>query len=361
MIDHNFMKRMAPLLVLEILKVHTDEEHGLKVTQIVELLEQDYHVVLERKAVSRILNDLLELSEIPENYDWKNPMRFSIKYETTKRKTGDIRDGWRLCREFEDAELRMIMDAVLSVRSFSSGRLISKLQRLGSRSLADHSRYVQAFRGGKISTPLLMPNVYDIYRAINSGRKIIFSYGDYDVDKKLHLQQDDDGKDRLYEVSPYQLAFRNGIYYLIGFDEQIGAITSYRVDRIRRVMPTGELSKDYRTIEGTTGRKLDLRQYLDQHIYMCDGQTVTASFVIPETMIGDVLDLFGENISLNKSGDDCITVRAEVNYAAMIRFAKTFAPEVRVLAPVTLVKDVKQALGQALEVYEYEEDHNGDG
>ena len=38
MADLNFMKRMAPFLVLEILKNHTDDTHGLKLTQVVELL-----------------------------------------------------------------------------------------------------------------------------------------------------------------------------------------------------------------------------------------------------------------------------------------------------------------------------------
>lgn len=351
MVDHNFMKRMAPFLVLEILKAHTDEDHGLKVTEIVELLKTDYEVDIERKSVSRILSDLLELSEIPGDYDWKNPMPFSIKFDVIPRSNGDIRENWRLCKEFEDAELRLILDALLSVRSFSSGRLVSKLQKLGSQSLAENCQYVQVLQTSKLATSLLMPNLYYICRAINSGKKVVFLYGDYDVDKKLHLRMDSDGSEKIYVVSPYQLAFRNGVYYLICFDEKIGAITHYRVDRIRNAVPDDEPAKDYSTLGGANGWKLDLRQYLDQHIYMCDGQTVTASFTIPETMIGDVLDLFGENVVLNKTGDDRVVVRAEVNYAAMTRFAKTFAPDVKVLAPANLMDDVKKELEKALSAY----------
>ena len=66
---------------------------------------------------------------------------------------------------------------------------------------------------------------------------------------------------------------------------------------------------------------------------------------------GDVLDLFGENIALSKTGDGGVTVRADVNYAAMIRFAKTFAPDVKVLAPANLVDDVKKELQKALNAY----------
>ncbi len=58
-----------------------------------------------------------------------------------------------------------------------------------------------------------------------------------------------------------------------------------------------------------------------------------------------------ENIALSKTEDGSVTVRAEVNYTAMIRFAKTFAPEVKVLAPVSLVDDVKSELEKALRTY----------
>ena len=97
MVDHNFMRRVTPFLVLEILRHHTDEDHGLKVTQIVELLQKDYSITIERKALSRILVDLWELSQIPENYDWKYPVPFTIRCKVTRRSTGDIRDDWRFC------------------------------------------------------------------------------------------------------------------------------------------------------------------------------------------------------------------------------------------------------------------------
>ena len=83
MADLNFMKRMAPFLVLEILKNHTDDTHGLKLTQAVDLLKEDYGVTMERKAVSRILNDLYELTEISQAYSWKHPMPYTIKFPLT--------------------------------------------------------------------------------------------------------------------------------------------------------------------------------------------------------------------------------------------------------------------------------------
>lgn len=117
--DHNLLKRMAPMLILEILKAYTDEDHGLKVNEIVEYMESDYGVTMERKAVSRMLLDMKELSDIPGNgSNWKLPMGFTILCDERPRRTGNIRDNWRLAGEFEDAELRLLTDAVLAIRNY---------------------------------------------------------------------------------------------------------------------------------------------------------------------------------------------------------------------------------------------------
>ena len=348
--DHNFMKRMAPLLILEILRAHTDEEQGLKVSRIVELLESDYNVQMERKAVSRILNDLLEISQIPEDYDWKNPMGFSVECSVTPRSTGDIRDDWRLCREFEDAEVRLLTDAVLAMRNYPAGRLLGKLRKLGSPSLQAGSQYVRALTNRHPGTRLPL-NVDALDRAIRTGKKVRFHYAEYGVDKLLHLRCGEDGQPREYTVSPYQLAFRDGHYYLICNHEKYDDIAHYRVDRIRDIQVLTEPAKAYSAVSGTTGWQLNIRQYLDQHIHMYVGQPVVATFRIPERMVSDVIDRFGTEVDFTKAANDTVIVRAEVNRTAMIRYAKTMAPDVRVLSPANLALEIRQELEKALQAY----------
>ena len=238
MVDHNFMKRIAPFLVLEILKAYTDEEHGLKVTEIVELMRKDYNLEIERKAISRILYDILELSEIPQEYDWKNPMRFSIKCDVIPRSTGDIRENWRLCPDFEDVEIRMLMDLLRSVQGYPSGRLMKKLQRLGSSYLRSSDSKITDPGAANWQMPVSMDY---IEKTIRKGRKIAFDYGVPGENKQNALGPD-------YVVSPYQMILHNGTCVLIGYDENKRDMACFRVDKIRNAVPLEEPAKDYHTV-----------------------------------------------------------------------------------------------------------------
>lgn len=256
MADHNFMKRMAPFLVLEILKAYTDEEHGLKVTRIVELLQQDYGITMERKAVSRILNDLLELSEIPQEYDWKNPMPFSIKFDVIPRSTGDIRENWRLCKEFEDAEICLLTDLLVSVPGYPANRLLEKLHRLGSPHLRSGGREIVDPSAVNWQMPV---NMDYIERAIHNGRKVAFDYGVSRENKQTGLESD-------HVVSPYQMVFRNGNYYLICYDEGKGDIAYFRVEKIKNAVTLDEPAKDYHMVSSMARWNFSFRQYLDHYL-----------------------------------------------------------------------------------------------
>ena len=85
-------KKLALLRILEILKKHSDYKHPLTQEEIANLLERDYGILIERKAISRNLSLLKEAGY-------------------------DIESGRNGCylneREFEDSELRMLIDGVL--------------------------------------------------------------------------------------------------------------------------------------------------------------------------------------------------------------------------------------------------------
>lgn len=355
MTDHEFgnlIKRTSHLLVLEILEAYTDEEHGITLTKVLELLEQDYGVTMERKAVSRILNDLKEISEIPpNNSNWKLPMKFTILCQEHPRRTGAIRDNWRIAREFEDAEVRLLTDALLSIRNYPSERLLNKLEKKGSALLRNNDQYIRALKQKSIGNWEMTANVGALHDAIIKGRKVRFCYFEYDLDKKLHPRLGQDGQPRQYTVSPYQMMLRDGFYYLICNYDQYDDIAHYRIDRIRSIEVLEEPSKSFGSVSGNKGWKLDVRQYMDEHIHMYSGKTVRVVFTVPRAMITDVIDIFGEKVDVAENGTDSVIVRADVNETAMLRFAKTFAPDVKVLAPATLVEELMKELENALKAY----------
>ena len=242
MADQNHLKRMTPFLVLEILKNHTDGTHGLKVSQIVELLQEDYGVTAERKAVSRILNDLFELTELPPEYSWKRPMPYTIKFDTKPRSSGDIRENWRLYKTFEDVEVRLLMDAVQSVQGYPTDRVLKKLQQLGSPSMRKGNNRQPA--GGQVSSA--MPyNMDAISRAIQGEKKITFDYIDGN-----------------HTVSPYWMALRNGVYYLVCYDHGKEDMAIFRIEHMSNAEVLDAPAKDYHTVSSMAKWQYDLGIYL---------------------------------------------------------------------------------------------------
>ena len=244
MVDHNFMKRVAPFLVLEILKAHTDEEHGLKVTQVVELLEQDYSVTMERKAVSRVLNDLYELTEISKSYNWKNPMPYSIKYDTISRSSSEIKDNWRVCKPFDDVEVQVLMDALRTVQGYPTAGLMEKVQKLGSHAMQKGNSSTD----GKPSGNSMRYNMDAIMRAIREEKKITFGY---------------QGTEEQCVVSPYKMALRDGVYYLACFDESKNEMAVNQIEYMTNVQMLEASVKDYRMVKGASQWNYDLGYFLD--------------------------------------------------------------------------------------------------
>lgn len=248
MADHNFMKRMAHLLVLEILKNHTDDTHGLQLNQVVAFLQEDYGLTMDRKAVSRILNDLYELTEIPSDYSWKHPMPYTIGFDTRHRSTGDIRENWHLYKDFEDVEVRLLADAVQAVHGYPTNRVLKKLRQLGSLSMQNSFRSLPPASRGNTRMPATMDTVD---KAIRGERKLAFDHPD--TGQRL-------------VVSPYQMALRGGIYYLICYDDSKGDMAIFRVEHMGNPAVLEAPAKDYHMVRGASRWHYDLAQYLERSL-----------------------------------------------------------------------------------------------
>lgn len=247
MADYNFMKRMAPFLVLEILKNHSDDSCGLQVAQVVAFLQEDYAVTMERKAVSRILNDLYELTQMAETYSWKHPMPYTILCDTKQRSTGNIRGNWRIYKNFEDVEVRLLTDAVQAVRGYPTGRIMEKIRELGSLSMRNALRKTP----GNGSENTMMPYTLDeTERAIRAEKKLAF----------------EDKIQGPLVVSPYKMALRNGIYYLVCYHEKKGDMAIFRIDHMSNATMLDSPAKDYHMVKGASRFQYDLTRYLDENL-----------------------------------------------------------------------------------------------
>ena len=188
--------------------------------------------------------------------------------------------------------------------------------------------------------------------AISKQKQVSFYYYEYGTDKKLHYRKRPDGSIREYIINPYQMAAKEGKYYLICNYDKYNDISNYRVDRMAEVrILEHEPAKPFETLDGEDHTKLDLSKYMAEHIYMYSSPNVHCRFRIRWEMISDVIDLFGLDVEFSDETDEAVTVSAYVNERAMWQFAKNFAPDVLVLEPKEMAQKVKDEAERTVAAY----------
>ena len=343
-------KKLIIMNILDILKRYTDENHRLSQKEIQDLLAREYDMKVDRKAVKRNLMNLIECGYY---------ISYSESVRIFKEKDGEeqeniILSDFYLKREFNDCELRLLIDSVLfsNYIPYKQGmELVEKLSGLSSVYFKLRVKHIFRMPEYKTDNKQLFYNIELLDEAIGKGQKVHFHYLEYKSDKKLHKRCDKDGRVKDYIISPYQLAAREGKYYLICNYDKYNDISNYRVDRITDMEILPEHIKPFNTLKGSDGRPLNLQEYMEKHIYMFAGETIRAVFRIPKDCISDVIDMFGKDVKFSEETDTHITVTAYVNDLAMEQFAKAYTPWVEIIKPAKLREDMIKNLSAGLKKY----------
>ncbi len=313
-------KKMLNMLILDILREYTDENHSLTQQEIIKLLDKNYGMECDRRSVK---NNVLYLKE--------------LGYEISMEK------GYRLIsREFEDAELRMLIDSVLFSKTLSvkqSKSLIEKIRAMGSR-------YFNAKVSHISNLPELHHNdnkqvVYNLdalNEAIDQKRKVSFSYNSYGTDMKLHKRRDEK-----YIVNPYQMVANNGRFYLIGNYDRYDNISHYRIDRITDVTILDEKRKPTKNVEGLE-RGLNLPKHMAEHIYMFSGESVDVVMLAEKHLMSELVDWFGRDFSILEEREDVVKIKVSLNERAAFYWALQYGPYVEVLKPESLREELKNCI-----------------
>jgi predicted DNA-binding transcriptional regulator YafY len=348
----NTSKKLSLFNTLEILKKYTDADHRLTQTQIAELLQQEYGMEVDRRTVKRNLMELIELGYEIESQETKRMVRNS---KTGEIEESNILSDFYLVRDFSNAELRLLIDSLLFSRHLPYSQckeLIQKLERLSNKYFKSRMAYIFTMPEDKTDNRQVFYNIDIIDEAIEKGKKISFKYLDYGADKKQHVKCRRDGSERVYIINPYQMAAKDGRYYLICNYDKYNDISNYRVDRITDIEMLDEKVKPFEELEGANGRKFNLSDYMKQHIYMYASDNVRAKFRINKSLISDVIDMFGMDIRFYDEKEETVCVSANVNEQAMVQYARNYVPDIVVLEPAELKGKVKEALYRGIAAYE---------
>ena len=326
-------KKLALLRILHILLYHSDERHPLKQEEIAEYLEKDYGIVVERKAIGR------QLALLHEAYDAPNS---PIVLISDRRKGTYIEQ-----REFEDTELRLLIDGVLSSRHITakhSKDLIEKLCRQSNKYFRSHVKNVYSVSDwNKTDNSAVFLNIELIDEAIERGLQLRFVYNKYGADKKLHQTSHP-------RVSPYQLILHNQRYYLMARHERFEDMHFYRLDRITEMQIVEDRAlTPLREVKGYESG-IDYKKLSTSLPYMFADNPEYIEFWVEEWAIDHVIDWFGKGIKIEKV-DERYKVGVLVSPMAMEYWALQYVRSVEIISPASLRERVRDALEKGADKY----------
>ena len=322
-------KKMLNILILNILKKYTDTEHSITQQEILRILKREYGMECDRRSVRANIESLKE-------------MGYEISTDA----------GYALIeREFDDAELRMLIDSVLFSRNISKSQsklLIDKLKSMGSRYFSAKVSHVS-------SLPDLMhtDNSQAIYAvdmindAIDRKRQVSFVYNSYGTDFKLHPRREES-----YIVNPYQLVANNGRYYLVGNYDKYDNISHYRIDRMTSIRVLETESKPMDQVRGLENG-LNLPKHMAEHIYMFSGETATVIMRAETHLMSELVDWFGKNFKILEKNEEHLTICVKCNERAMRFWALQYGPYVEILGPESLREAIRKDVEGMVEKYNH--------
>jgi len=357
-------KKMLVPYLLDVLRDHSDENHRLSQSDILELLKRERGLDVERKSVRRNLQDLIDLG-YPIEYEVKE-RRSPVLDPVTHKPVPDPRTGepqyrdnsiWYdiyLERDFTDSELRLLIDSLLFSRHIPTSQcreLIGKLERLSGKYFRSRIKYITTMPETQAQSPQLFSTIEMLDEAIDKKKQVSFHYCKYGTDKKLHPRLRSDGTVREYVINPYQMAAKDGKYYLICNYEGKDKITNYRVDRISDIKLLDTPAVPFEKVRGGPGDELDLVKYMTEHLYMFSSENDRVDFRVKSAMISDVIDMFGTGVKFYDETEEEVSVSVRADLRSMRQFALTYAPDVVILSPASLADEVRSDMEKTVARY----------
>ena len=309
-------EKANPIYLLHVLRKYSDETHILPMHEILKKLRVLYDCEIDRRTVYNYV-ELLQTCGFDISTYAENGAGYYLRE-----------------REFEKAEIRLLVDAVCSfpfIPPDQSRKLIQKLQQFSSRYERKQYQHLTVVRQKrKTQNKQVFLNIELLDEAIEKQVKVRFSYLTYDAGKNLVPRRSEP-----YTVNPYGMIYTNEHYYLIcnlcGYEN----MSLYRIDRISTLVVLNEpVNFGEKSVAADSARAA---------IYAFIGQPENVEFNFDKFLLNDVIDRFGTDIDLSNDGDRW-SVRVTVAPQGMRFWALQYLPYVEVKKPEWLRKEIIKAV-----------------
>ena len=314
-------QKLKLIYLMQILMEKTDETHSITMAEMITALKA-YGITAERKSL----------------YDDIECLRtYGLEIIGTQ-------EGRTYCyqvvnRQFELAELKLLVDSVQSARFITAKKtneLIKKIEGLASKYEASKlHRQVYVTQRVKTINESIYYNVDAIHTAIAENSQITFQYFQWNVKKEMELRKGG----ALYRVSPWALSCDDENYYMIGYDSDENKIKHYRVDKMTKIQPTEEKRDGAEFFAD-----FDMALYSKQTFGMYGGREETVTLRCENKLANVMIDKFGFDTAFLNITDTHFDMRVKVFVSPVfLTWIMNFGADVTVLSPER-VKDELTAL-----------------
>ena len=343
-------KKIIILYILQILRDDTDEDHTMTQQQIADRLRSRYGMEVNRATVRRNIADLIDAG-FDIQYD--EVVRTHIDKKTGEKEENVIYTNLYYQHDFTASELHMLIDGLLFSRSVPykyRKELIDKLGKLSGSYFNQRMNHVRCMSADSPQNPQLFYIIEMLDEAIETGKQVRITYGNYGPDYRLHPRLEDDGSEKQQTLNPYQLVASEGRYYLICNNDKYDNVANYRVDRIMSIRILDAPSRPKSMVRGLENG-LDLSEYVYRNLNMFASPPEDVEFVIPGSFVPLVIDFFGKHVRFFQQEDGSYSCRLKVSRDAMTHWAVEHANIVKVVSPPGLVEEIRKEIRKAAELY----------
>ena len=305
------------LCVLGLLKEYTDEDHVLSTKALIEKMQLVYDRKVDRRTVYGCVEALCDLGYEIEGYQENGT-------------------GYRLLsREFDSAEIKLMIDAIYSCEYISKKQTEELLEKLRSF-LSSYERrnysYTNIITPDKKSpNPEVFLNIEILEEAINRKRQISFTYMDYDYDKKLKPR-----RERPYVANPYSMICEGNRYYLVLIYSGQKDPSFYRIDMMKDIRILDEPVEISKREAGLDSIK--------NVVYAHSGKPQRVTLRCQKSVLRYVIEEFGSDIMITKNPDGSFDASVLTATEGLIYWALQYLQEVEVVSPADVREKIIQAI-----------------
>ena len=322
-------QKLKLLYLAKILQEETDDSHGLTMPELIRRLNS-YGIEADRKCLYDDLNQLEDFG-----------------MDILREKAGSKMYYHCASREFELAELRMIIDAICSskfITAKKSKELIEKLEKMVSIYDARlMNREVIVSGRVKSMNESILYTVDAIQNAIMNNHRIQFRY--FRWNRKGEMELFHDG--RIYEISPLTLVWDDENYYLVGYEKETDKIKHFRVDKMLNTSETEEKRQGVSKF-----KKGDRDMYAKKHFRMFGGAEQRVTLLCENKLANVIIDQFGRESRILPVDEDHFEAVVDVALSdQFLGWVIALGGGIKITAPENVVERMKDIAARIQDQY----------